>query len=217
MQTASAKWLPAIFFTIKKNKILGANPDAAWAWAQCWATIRTAERCRNTAGRHIHVEPLKSFWAVYPFRGHLEGVGAHPSCIWAEAGSTPRWVANSPQGLVWALGFWEAHSGVPQQCCEGVWAPPPTTRTLGLEPTTLHFTVQPPTDWATTTPDFGVQKWRKTMTWLQNYSGCLFPPILPAMSSYYGNHGTNRASVKPGLYSSLSPSALCKSMLRQGV
>lgn len=29
MQTASAKWLPAIFFTIKKNKILGANPDAA--------------------------------------------------------------------------------------------------------------------------------------------------------------------------------------------
>lgn len=93
MQTASAKWLPAIFFTIKK--ILGPNPDPAGAWAQCGATIRTAERCRNTAGMHIHVETLKSFWAVYPFRGHLERAGAHPSCTWAEAGSTPRWVANS--------------------------------------------------------------------------------------------------------------------------
>lgn len=89
MQTASAKRLPAIFFTIKKyldqTQILHLD---AWAWAQCLATIRTAERCRNTAGMHIHVGTLKSFsWAVYPFGGHLEGAGAHPSCMWAEAGS----------------------------------------------------------------------------------------------------------------------------------
>lgn len=61
--------------------------------------------------------------------GSLGGCWAHHSCTWAEAGSTPRWGANSSQGLVWALGFWEAYSGVPQQCCEGV-CPPPATRTL---------------------------------------------------------------------------------------
>lgn len=203
-------------FLHRQKKLLGPNPDPAWA--QSRATIRAAERCRSTAGMHIHVETLKSFWAVYPCRGHLEGAEPITAAHGRRQGPPPGEAPTHRRASCELLGSGKLTQGYLSSAVK-VFGPPATRAlskylsALGLEPTTLHFTVQPPTEWATITPDFGVQKWRKTLTWLQNYSGCLFPVV----SSYYGNHGTNGSSVKPGLYSSLSPSALCKSMWRQGV